>query len=92
MDAGLLADLVASAREGLRDDWEWRDEVVTEAIVTLADQVAKCRALLEAIVRSYAVVRGSTCDGGCGSALGAGCVPADLERVGALIRELDGTP
>jgi hypothetical protein len=37
MTKELLAALVASAREGLRDDWEWKEEVVTEAIVQLAD-------------------------------------------------------
>ncbi len=41
MTAELLAAIVASAREGLRDDWEWRHEVVSEAIVALADAAAK---------------------------------------------------
>lgn len=72
MNASLLADLVASAREGLRDDWEWKDEVVTDAIVTLA---AERDALLALVIdgeagggcEAAAVDPSSTsdeCDGG----------------------------
>jgi hypothetical protein len=43
-DPGLVSAVVTSAREGLREDWEWRHEVVSNVIVRLADDLAAAKA------------------------------------------------
>lgn len=43
----LIRAAVASAREGLRDDWEWRGDVMANVLAAVADDLAEARKLLE---------------------------------------------
>ncbi len=63
----LTSDVVASARAGLRDDWEWRHEVVSDVIVRLADELAATKAqnarLVALLQRSNDYQACDYCDG-----------------------------